>query len=80
MITRNTSETVTLLLRFIMELSTSKRQYHERKGEEALLDVLQRTVDIICILLEISFAIISLPFKLVKAIFDIANILMREPS
>ena len=35
--------------------------------------ILYKTVDIICIMLDIIFQIISLPFKLGKAIFDITK-------
>jgi len=34
--------------------------------------ILHKTVDAICILLELAFTIISLPFKIVKAIIEIA--------
>lgn len=33
---------------------------------------LHKTVDAICIILELVFTIISLPFKIVKAILDMA--------
>ena len=39
---------------------------------------LHKTVDIICILLESICTIILLPFKLLKAILDIAKVLKRE--
>ena len=38
---------------------------------------LHKAVEIICIVLEIAYLIISLPFKIVKAIYDIADVVKR---
>ena len=43
-------------------------------------NVLHKAADIICILLEIGFAIISLPFKILKAVFDIIEIIGKTPA
>lgn len=43
-------------------------------------NALHKAADIICIILEVVFAIISLPFKLVKAIFDIAAVVKRKAA
>ena len=40
----------------------------------------EKAVEIICILLEVAFAFISLPFKIIKAIFDIADIIKKNPA
>ena len=37
--------------------------------------ILYKTVDIICIILELAFTIISLPFRAIKACFDIVKVI-----
>lgn len=39
---------------------------------------LYKTVDIICIVLELIFTVISFPFKVGKAIFDITKIILTN--
>ena len=51
---------------------------NQKKGGDNVRKTLHKTADIICILLELAFAIISLPFKLIKAVFDIAAIVKRK--
>ena len=43
-------------------------------------NALHKTVDIICVLLEVAFAIISLPFKAIKAVLDIVSIVKRKAA
>ena len=41
-------------------------------------NLLRKTVDITCIILEAAYLVISLPFKLLKALFDIVDIVKKE--
>ena len=43
-------------------------------------NALHKTADILCIVLDLAFAIISLPFKLIKAILDIAAVIRRKTA
>ena len=51
-----------------------------KRGGDNVRNTLHKATDIICILLELAFAIISLPFKLIKAIFDIAAVVKKETA
>ena len=54
----------------------SLRRNH-KKGDGNVRKALHKIADIICVLLELAFAVISLPFKLIKALLDIADSLSR---
>lgn len=41
---------------------------------------LHKIADITCIVLELAYTVISLPFKLVKAVFDIAAVVIRKAA
>ena len=60
----------------------------QRKGEMfevnsnrrsiSMKNLLYKTVDIICIVLELIFTVVSFPFKVGKAVFDITKIIISN--
>ena len=44
----------------------------------SMKNLLYKTVDIICIVLELIFTVVSFPFKVAKAVFDITKIILSN--
>ena len=44
----------------------------------SMKNLLYKTVDIICIVLELIFTVVSFPFKVGKAVFDITKIILSN--